>query len=134
MVLVGRGGYARGMLQLIFYTVLALLFTHEMDAVRHYEWRLLPILRNRSEKVGADLFVVLHIPLFALFIWLGAHPYEGLRTGFQIAVDLFAIIHIWLHHLFRNHPEYRFQQPLSRFYIWGSGVVGLLHLILLNLV
>ena len=122
-----------GMLQHLFFTVLAFLFTHEMDAVRRYEWRLLPILRNMQEKPAADLFVVLHIPLFALFLWLGTHPTMAVRTGFQVGVDLFAMLHIWLHYLFRHHAEYRFEEPLSIFYIWGSGIVGAVHLIALTL-
>ena len=54
----------------VFYFSLGTLFTHELDAMTSYEWRLIPILRSLPEALGMTAFVIIHIPLFAGIIAL----------------------------------------------------------------
>ena len=117
----------------LFYTALALLFTHELDAVRGREWRLLFGLRRLDDQRGFELFTLLHVPLFALFLWLAAHPSPALRLGFQVSIDLFLIVHAGLHKRLDQHALYEFNNPLSATLIYGAGAVGLAHLMLLVL-
>jgi hypothetical protein len=43
------------------------LLAHEMDAVRLREWKMLPVLSGMGEEAGYRAFVLLHVPLYALF-------------------------------------------------------------------
>jgi hypothetical protein len=56
-------------LDLLFFTGLAFLLCHELDAVAQAEWRLLPILSGMNDGDAYAVFVALHIPLFALVLW-----------------------------------------------------------------
>ena len=54
----------------LYYLGLAFLFTHELDAVTHAEWRLLPALRLLPDATASPLFVSLHVLLFfAIIDW-----------------------------------------------------------------
>ena len=55
-----------------FYLGMAALFTHELDAMPNHEWRMIPFLRMLSDDVGMFVFVIAHVPLFALLIALVA--------------------------------------------------------------
>ncbi len=46
-----------------YYLALACLFTHELDAVAHSEWRLLFVLQRLPDATALPWFVVLHVPL-----------------------------------------------------------------------
>lgn len=110
----------------LFYLALGFLFTHEMDATWRHEWRLLPILKQLPDETGRVAFVLLHVPLFAAFIWLGAHPDANVRDPWRVAVSAFGIIHTGLHWLLRNHPKYEFNNAVSWSLIVGYGLFGLL--------
>ncbi|MEO1019618.1 MAG: DUF6713 family protein, partial [Pseudomonadota bacterium] len=56
----------------LFFLGFSILLAHELDAVRGSEWRLLPLLKRLPETQARDLFIVLHVPLVALLIWLAA--------------------------------------------------------------
>lgn len=106
---------------------IALLFVHELDAIRHHEWRLFAFLRPFGDERAYQLFTLLHIPLFLLFLWPAIYPARLLA----IVLDLFLIIHVALHYLFRNHPLYTFHGWFSHGIIVAAGLVGALHLLLL---
>ena len=56
---------------LFFFIGLSLLFTHEMDAVKHREWRLLPGMWHLDDANGFLIFTAAHIPIsLLLFISL----------------------------------------------------------------
>jgi hypothetical protein len=119
------------MTDLAFYLALALLITHELDAVRRHEWRILPVLRRLPDEAGFGWFTALHVPLFvAFFWWMGSAPAEA-RLTFQAALSAFAVVHAGLHWLLRKHPRYGFNNPLSRSLILGAAVAGALYLTLL---
>ncbi len=113
-----------------FFAGLALLFAHELDAVRLHEWRLFPGLRRLDDEAGYRLFTALHVPLFfAIFLGLfGAGP--GVRAGLIVALDVFFIVHVALHVLLRHVPHYRFSSLFSWALIAGAGVAGALDLAL----
>lgn len=118
-------------IDLIFYTGLSLLLTHELDAIKRHEWRIFPGLSNLKDNLSYPLFIVLHIPLFILILWLVCHPSESVRFWFQLSVDGFLILHLGLHYFFKSHEKYEFTQQLSKIIINLMALTGLIHIILL---
>lgn len=118
-------------IDLIFYMGLALLLTHELDAIKRHEWRIFPGLSNLNDNLSYYLFIVLHIPLFILIFWLLCHPSENVHFWFKICVDGFLIIHLGLHHFFKSHDKYEFTQQFSKIIINLMALTGLIHIILL---
>lgn len=111
--------------EIVFLLNLAWMMTHELDAIQQHEWRVLPLTRWMVDAWGYRIFVLAHIPLFVLCM--------AFRDSieFQIALDAFFIIHIGLHWLFRNHPEYTFDNWLSQLLIVGVAPLAILHLVLI---
>ncbi len=114
--------------QLLFYINLAWIMTHELDAIQHHEWRILPLTSWMTEEWGYRIFVIAHIPLFAVLM-ATSHVH-----GVQIAVDVFLLIHLGLHWLFRNHPNNTFNNPLSCILIIGVSPIVFGHLILISMI
>ena len=119
------------MLDALFVLGAALLVTHQFDAVRRREWRVLPLLRAMPEERAANIFVLLHAPISAATIVLALYPDDGPRVGFQALMSAFMVAHVGMHRLLRDHPAYGFDNPLSRALIWAPGIVGALYLIAL---
>ena len=118
-------------LDFLFFTAFAFLACHELDAVMQAEWRLLPILAGLDDETAYVWFVSLHVPLFALLMaWSGS---TSPRTRFraQLALDAFMSIHLVLHLVLRSHPNNTFHSPLSEVCIYGAGLIGLIHGVLL---
>jgi hypothetical protein len=114
------------MADLFYLAAVALMFTHELDAMKRREWRILPIFRSMTEEVAETVFIWLHAPLFAAIIalsWLPAWP------TFKMAFAAFCILHVGLHWLLRNHPANEFDNPSSQALIWLSAAFGTLHLV-----
>ncbi len=114
----------------LYYLGLSALFTHELDAVRHAEWRLLLILRDLPDEVAYPVFVALHLPLFFLFFWLSHHRSTRLRSGFRLAVATFLVVHGLLHWLLSDAPAYGFSGVLSNGLIILAAVSGAAYLAL----
>ncbi len=121
------------MADLIFFTAVSFILLHEMDAVKHYEWNLLPILNKMDDEKGYWWFTVLHLPLYVGLL-MGVKAVI-LNQGLLFAqlLDGFLVIHFFLHFLLRKHPKYRFHNPLSWTLIIGAAVCGLTHLLLIML-
>ena len=113
----------------VYLIGVALLFVHELDAIKHHEWRLFAFLNPLGDENAYRVFTFLHLPLFLIFLWMTAYP----RLNFEIAVDIFLVVHVGLHFLFRNHPKYEFKGWFSHGIIAGAGIMGALHLLLLAL-
>jgi hypothetical protein len=97
---------------LIYWLMVAAFFTHELDAVKRHEWRVLPLTSWMPERIGEQIFIWCHLPLFLLiFLLSGASPINGFRIGLSV----FAMVHVVLHWLFRKHPAYEFDNVSS----WG---------------
>ncbi|MEM6810446.1 MAG: DUF6713 family protein [Pseudomonadota bacterium] len=114
----------------IFYLGLALLFTHELDAMPNHEWRVLPLLRLLEDSVGQFVFVIAHVPLFAIIIGLVASLNMRRRRNSRTVVSAFLVAHTLLHWLFSDHPHYHFDSILSSVLIVGAGLCGAVFLVL----
>jgi hypothetical protein len=113
-------------LEALYYLTVGFFFTHELDAVKRREWRLLPGLRFLPEKLGEQLFIWLHVPILALLLVGGeGEDVNAVRTG----LAGFAVVHVGLHWMFRNHPSNEFNNPSSWALILGAGAFGAAYLI-----
>lgn len=113
----------------LYYLGLAFLFTHELDAVVHSEWRLLVGLRSLPAATASSWFVGLHVPLFFAVLWLSHFPREGVRRSTRIVVAAFLVIHAALHFSLASSPLYEFHGALSRSLIVGAAACGLAYLL-----
>jgi len=118
-------------LDLLFLLGLSFLFGHEIDAVTHHEWRLLPILNLFDDEVGYVIFVLAHVPLFTGLVWAVTHQSVRIRFNAQVSTDIVLILHAVLHWSLSGHELYTFHTHLSEFLIFSGGLVGLIHLILM---
>ena len=116
----------------LFYLALALLCTHELDAIINSEWRLLFILRALNDDLAGMWFVLLHLPMFWAFFHFGHHANSKIQMGFRAAVMLFTVVHAGLHFRLSDHPDYLFEGLISNAYIYGSAVSGLGYLMLMG--
>ncbi len=110
---------------LAFWLMAGTLATHELDAIKRHEWRVLPITSFLPDDVGERVFVWLHVPLFAVVFWVAG---EGPDSGAALLLSGFAIGHVGLHWLFRKHPKYEFNNPRSWTLILLPGALGAVHL------
>lgn len=108
---------------------LACLFTHELDAVTHSEWRLLFVLRSLPADVAASWFVALHVPLFFVILWLGHFPRAVVRRWTRRGVAAFLVVHAALHLGLASDPLYDFHGALSRGLILSAAACGLATLV-----
>lgn len=115
------------MAELFYVAMLGFFITHELDAMQRHEWRILPLTSFLPDETGRQVFVWMHVPLFAALFFYGAgDPTSTVAFGLSV----FAIIHVGLHWLFRRHPKNEFDNPTSWAIIIGTGVFGAAHLVL----
>lgn len=117
-------------MQTIFYGIfaleLALLFTHEMDAIRKQEWNMFIILKDMPDEKAYHTFMLLHIPLYTAIILLLFSDFR--QIGFYI-VDAFLMIHLLIHWGFCNHPANKLNGGISKAIISGAGLLSIPHLL-----
>ena len=118
------------MKSIAFYLGMGTLFTHELDAIPNHEWRVLPLTSWLSNEVGMMVFVIIHIPLFAILISLVSSTNDKVHTRSRLSIGIFLIIHSVLHALFMNHIDYEFSSALSNVLIFGGALLGLVYLFL----
>ena len=111
----------------LFYVALALLACHELDAVARHEWRLLPILSSLDDDTGMAVFVLLHIPLFAVLFLLTGHRDTKIRRRSQLGIDAFLIVHAIGHFAMSGHERYEFTAPVETITIYGGAIIGAFH-------
>ena len=114
-------------LELLFWLGTSLLLCHELDAVMQSEWRVLPFTSWMPDGPGYVVFVLMHVPLFALPLWAASSLLPNVRWRTQIGIDAFLLIHCGLHLAFSGHPAYTFDNLLSNGLIFGAGAVGAVH-------
>ncbi|MGI9494082.1 MAG: DUF6713 family protein, partial [Geminicoccaceae bacterium] len=107
------------------WLMVAALFTHELDAIKRHEWRILPLLRNLPDNVAEQTFIWLHLPGFFLVFWFSQ---LGAGSVFAIGLSAFAIVHVGLTWLLRKHPAYEYNNSSSWLLISLAGLLGALHL------
>ncbi len=111
--------------ELFYVAMLGFFLTHELDAMQRHEWRILPLTSFLPEETGRQAFVWMHVPLFAALFYFGA---GDANSGLAAGLSAFAIVHVGLHWLFRNHPKNEFNNPVSWALIVGAGLGGAGHL------
>lgn len=112
-----------------YHLGLACLFTHELDAVTHSEWRLMLLLRSLPDDTAAPVFVALHVPLFFGILWLSHHPRASVREPTRLVVAAFLAIHAVLHFSLSSNPLYGFHGTLSRSLILSAAACGIVYLV-----
>jgi hypothetical protein len=117
------------MKSIAFYLGLALLFTHELDAMPNHEWRVLPLLGRLADSGGETAFVMAHIPIFAIVIACIASLDPRIRSISRDIASGFLVVHALLHFAFSGHPSYEFNALSSTILIYGSAVCGLMYLL-----
>ncbi len=110
---------------------LACLFTHELDAMTHAEWRLLFVLRDLPDEVASPWFVALHVPLFFAMLWFCYAERESVRFWARVGVAAFLVVHGLLHASLSSHDAYEFDGALSNALIGGAAFCGAVTLALL---
>lgn len=118
------------MRDIVYYLGLTALFVHEMDAVMAAEWRLLYVLRTLPEATAYAAFLLLHLPMFFLFLWLSHHGNARLRDGFRLSVCGFLVVHAGLHARLADAPPNGFEGAVSNALIAGAGLFGAAYLLL----
>ena len=118
-----------GWKQGLFYLGLALLATHELDAVARHEWRLLPIFSMLPDDTGRLWFILVHIPLFAMLFWLSGHASPKVRLRSQLTLDIFFLLHGVIHFALSKHALYEFRAPVETITVYGAALVGLVHVV-----
>ena len=113
----------------LYYLGLAFLFTHELDAVTHSEWRLLPVLRDMPDAIASPLFVAAHVLLFFGVLWLSHHRREHVRERTRIAVAAFLVVHAVLHFSLSSASNYEFHGTLSKILIASAAAFGVVYLL-----
>ncbi len=115
----------------VFWLGFSLLIGHEMDAMVRHEWRLLPGFSSMADDaVARDLFTLVHVPAFAVLLWLCSHRRESLRRNVQRGVDFFLVLHAVAHAVLSGHALYEFVPPVETVTVFGAGVFGGIHLAL----
>jgi len=115
---------------LIFALELALLFTHEMDAVYRQEWKMFVILKDMAAEDAFRIFLLLHIPLYTAILCLLLSEYH--QAGIYIT-DIFLILHMLVHLAFGKHPANQLNGSISKAIIGSAGILALIHLAVISL-
>ena len=107
----------------IFILGLALLATHELDAMIHKEWELLmPFLES---KTGEVVFILLHILIFFASHHYISHPNEPIRYRFKTLMSWFLLLHGLAHFVFSLfHEGYSFSPPIVSITVYGGSLCG----------
>ncbi len=113
---------------LVFYTGFALIATHELDAVFRSEWRLLPGLSLLNDDHGRTVFILGHIPLFALLAWAFSHDNQKTARMSKRIFDVLLVFHAAAHFLLSDSPYYEFMPPVETVTVYGAAIMASLHL------
>ncbi len=112
-----------------FCMAISFLFIHELDAIKAKEWKLFIILRDLKEEQAYSIWLALHLPLFLfplLILSNYMNPFN--RKIYIIGIDIFLILHMFLHLFFRNHKDYHFKSLQSNLYIVLTAIFAILDL------
>ena len=113
----------------LFYLGFSGFIAHELDAVLHAEWRLLFVLRSLPDSTASSVFILLHIPLVAIILWLGNHPKDRVQTVFRLSFSLFLVVHGGLHFWLSDAPANLFDGIDSKLLIYATSAFGLSYVV-----
>ena len=126
--IIKRKGKIHMIYEIIFYIGLSLFFVHEMDAVRRNEWKMFIYLPTLKPEMGYVVFSLIHVPCFVL-IFLGLFSADQVfRHYFIMFLNIFFIIHFFLHLVFIRHPNNEFRSAFSWFIIGGMFLMGMFNI------
>ena len=114
----------------VLYIGVALLMTHELDAVMNNEWLVLPLTSWLEPDAGYLVFLWMHVPLFALLIYVLSHSSKKVRLISARVLAGFLVIHGALHLGFSGHEHYEFSTLSSSLLIYGGSVFGVAYFVL----
>lgn len=112
---------------IVLYIGVALLMTHELDAVMNNEWLVLPLTSWLSSEVGYEVFLWFHVPLFFAILALLSSRKERTRIISGKVLSVFLLVHAGLHWLCSEHTLYDFSSISSNLLIYGGAVFGTLY-------
>jgi hypothetical protein len=92
----------------IFNLAVATLLAHELDAVKHSEWGVLYVLRDLPASQAYFAFVLLHVPLILVILWLSYHSNLSIKAGFRLFVSGFVVVHGLIHFSLIGSDRYMF--------------------------
>lgn len=107
-----------------------MLFTHEFDAMTNSEWELLPLINLLPVEYGKNIFVLLHIPLFAVLVALISSQNIQARSKAWFWISMFLVFHGVLHGAYMFHEKYEFNSMISNILIFGGAICGIAYLAL----
>jgi len=107
------------------------MFTHQFDAMRCHEWRMIPPLSGMVENTAQMIFIVTHFPILVLIFWIFAYGSENAVYNFQLITDIVLAGHIGKHIVLNSHEKNEFKGTLSKIIIFSVSAFALLHLLLL---
>jgi hypothetical protein len=110
-----------------FYLGIGLLSTHELDSMPNHEWRVLPVLNMLPDSTGSMVFLLAHVPIFAIVIAFIASLDQRVRLRARNLFCGFLVLHAGLHYAFSGDESYEFSSWTSAGLIYGAGVCGLLY-------
>ena len=116
----------KSLLNLSLIASVTLLAVHEMDAMTHAEWRLLPVLNDLQDENARDAFVLLRIPLYVGLFWS-----LFFATWKQLAGRIFSvalIAHAIVHYLLSGHELYTFVAPIETVTVYGAAMFSICYL------
>ena len=112
-----------------FVLAVALLLVHELDAMQRHEWRIFPGLSRLPDSTAMLVFLLAHVPLFAIVFWYGALSLVAGGDRFSAGLSGFCVLHAFIHWAYEWHPRCEFRNPLSRSIIWVCALAGLASLV-----
>ena len=115
----------------IFIIIIILFSIHEIDAVRTGEWRMLPVLKNMADGTAVKVFVPVHIPLYAIMIYILTWGSTSAVEALYYAASILLIFHTAIHFVMRNHPKNGFTSVFSNSVIYSVGILAAVHLCIL---
>ena len=108
--------------------MVSLFFVHEMDAMTHSEWRLLPGLNLMEDGTARQVFVLLQIPIFFGVIW--ALFVAKWREKAAVTMCGLAVVHAIAHFLMSGHAQYAFSPPIETITVYGAAASAMVFLFL----
>lgn len=103
---------------------LALIATHELDAMKQQEWLVLPLTSFLPEPIAWRAFTVLHVPIFYGLFRCASSPSMAIRSKFDRYFGGFCVFHAGLHLAFWMHKQNTFNNVMSQSIIWAAAAVG----------
>jgi len=107
-----------------FVLAVALMLVHELDAMQRHEWRLFPGLSQLPDRLGMQVSIWVHVPLFGIILWYGALAIGTGGDRFSLGFSGFCIAHAFVHLAFDWHPRFEFENLLLRTIIWSCALAG----------